>query len=131
MTRLRAMIASKLRHTGTGQHSRLQCRSFRPKGGYMPGYITLYKFTQQGASHIKELPQRIADAKALAEQMGGRNIGVWLTFGEYDLIAVGEGPDDVTVAAFTAILANQGNTTSLTMRAFSEDEIGQIISRLP
>ena len=97
----------------------------------MPGYITLYKLSQQGASHIKELPQRIAEAKALAEQMGGRNIGVWLTFGEYDLVAVGEAPDDVTVTAFTAILANQGNTTSLTMRAFSEDEIGQIISRLP
>ncbi len=97
----------------------------------MPGYITLYKFTQQGASQIKELPQRIADAKAAAEKMGGRAIGVWLTFGEYDLVAVGEAPDDITAAVFAAALGSQGNATSVTMRAFSEDELGQIISRLP
>ncbi len=97
----------------------------------MPGYITLYKFTEQGGSKIKDLQKRIADSKALLEKMGGRAIGVWLTFGEYDLVAIGEAPDDLTAAAFTAAVATQGNATSITMRAFSEDEIGQIISRLP
>ncbi len=97
----------------------------------MPGYITMFKFTQQGAAHIKDLPQRIADGKALAEKMGGRTIGVWLTFGEYDVVTVGEWPDDLTLGAFIAAWSSVGTSTTTTMRAFSEDEIGQIVSRLP
>ncbi len=97
----------------------------------MPGYITLFKFTDQGAKTVKDVPQRIADGKALAEKMGGRTIGVWLTFGEYDLLAVGEWPDDLALAAFTAALSGGGTSRTLTMRAFSEDEIAQIIGRLP
>ncbi len=97
----------------------------------MPGYVTLYKFTQKGLRNIKDLPQRIAQAKAVAEQMGGRAIGVWMLLGEYDLIAIGEAPDDLTAAAFAAANGALGNATSLTMRAFSEDEIKQILSKLP
>ncbi len=96
----------------------------------MPGYITLFKFTGQGAQDVKNLPQRIANAKALAERLGGRTIGVWLTFGEYDMVAVGEGPDDISAATFAAALGAAGNVKTMTMRAFSEDEIGEIVKRL-
>ncbi len=97
----------------------------------MPGYITLFKFTDRGAKTIKDVSQRIADAKALAEKMGGRTIGVWLTFGEYDVVTVGEWPDDLTLGAFIAAWSSVGTSTTTTMRAFSEDEIGQIMGRLP
>ncbi len=97
----------------------------------MPGYITLMKFTQQGASRMNDLQQRIADTKATAEKMGGRTIGVWLTFGEYDLVAVGDWPDDITLAAYIGTMTRGGGVTTLTMRAFSEDEMGEIARRIP
>ncbi|MCL4534858.1 MAG: GYD domain-containing protein [Bacteroidetes bacterium] len=42
-----------------------------------------------------------------------------------------DAPDDQTVAVGVLRQASQGNLTTQTMRAFSEDEFAQIVSRLP
>ena len=97
----------------------------------MAGYIGLLKFTQQGIANRKELPDRVKRSKALAEQMGIRPVGVWMTMGSYDMLIIGDAPDDQTVAAFALALAGAGNVTTETVRAFSEEEISQIVSRLP
>ncbi|MCL4533718.1 MAG: GYD domain-containing protein [Bacteroidetes bacterium] len=97
----------------------------------MPGYIGLYKYTQQGLANIKSSPERIKQAKALAEKMGCKVVGVWVTMGEYDMVAVGDWPDDQSAAAFALAVASQGNVTTQTMRALSEDEFAQVVGRLP
>lgn len=97
----------------------------------MPGYIGLYKFTQQGLANIKESPQRIKDAKALAEHLGIKVIGVWVTMGKYDLVSVADAPNDEAVAIFALKLAGAGNVTTQTMRALSEDEFADVVSKLP
>ena len=97
----------------------------------MPGYIGLYKFTQQGLANIKESPQRIKDAKALAEKLGITVIGVWVTMGDYDLISVADAPNDEAVAIFALALAGAGNVTTQTMRALSEDEFADVVGKLP
>lgn len=97
----------------------------------MPGYIGLYKFTQQGLADIKGASERINQAKAVAEKMGIRVVGVWVTMGEYDMVAVGDAPDDQTIAAFALGLATLGNVTTQTLRALSEEEFAQVVSRLP
>lgn len=95
------------------------------------GYITLVKFTSQGAANIKESPKRIAEGKALAEKLGIKTVGVWATMGEYDMVLIGDAPDDLTVATFSIALSSLGNVTTQTMRALSEQEFGQVLSRLP
>ncbi len=97
----------------------------------MPGYITLMKYTPQGLANIKASPERIKQAKAAAERMGIRVVGVWVTMGEYDLVTIGDAPDDQTQAAFNLALAKLGNVATQTMRALSEDEFAQVVSKLP
>ena len=97
----------------------------------MPGYIGLYKFTQQGLADIKASPERIKQAKAFAEKMGIRVVGVWVTMGEYDLVSIGDAPDDQTVAIYALSLAKLGNVTTQFMRALSEEEFAQVVSKLP
>ncbi len=97
----------------------------------MPGYITLMKYTKQGLADIKESPERIKQAKAAAEKMGIRVVGVWVTMGEYDLVTIGDAPNDQTIAAFSLALAKLGNVTTQTMRALSEDEFAQVVGKLP
>lgn len=97
----------------------------------MAGYIILMKFTQQGITTIKESPKRIEAAKALAEKLGIRVVGVWVTLGEYDLVAIGDAPDDHTAGLFAIALGSQGNVSTQTMRAFSEEEFKAIVSKLP
>ena len=97
----------------------------------MPGYIGLFKFTPQGIANVKSMPETIRQGKVLAERMGIRPVGVWVTLGEYDMVVVGDAPNDQTVAAFALALAGQGNVTTQTLRAFSEEEFAQIVGRLP
>jgi uncharacterized protein with GYD domain len=97
----------------------------------MAGYITLYKWTQQGITNVKEAPNRIKQAKETAEKTGGRVVVVWVTLGQYDLVAVVDVPDDQTLAAGVLGQAMQGYASTQTMRAFSEEEFAQIVSKLP
>lgn len=97
----------------------------------MSAYVFLYKYTQQGLANIKESPERIKQAKIAVEKAGGRIIGVWVTMGEYDLVAISEWPDDQLAAAFLLAQGSQGNVTSQTLRAFSEDEFAKIVAKVP
>ncbi len=96
----------------------------------MPTYITLWKFTQKGRANVQESPNRVRAAKAMLEKKGGQVLGVWYTLGEYDLVTVSEGPDDQTATLVTLGITRQGNVTSLTLRAFTEQEFTQIVGEL-
>jgi uncharacterized protein with GYD domain len=97
----------------------------------MQGYVTLFKWTNKAVADFKGSPERTKLNKAAAEKMGCRVIGIWVTEGEYDLVAVWEAPDDQTAAAFALTVASKGYVTSQTMRAFSEEEFAQIVAKLP
>jgi uncharacterized protein with GYD domain len=97
----------------------------------MPTYIVLYKYTQQGLANIKSAPERLKQAKARAEKTGGKFIGTWATMGEYDRVSVVEWPDDQSAAAGVLATGSQGNGTTLTMRAFNEEEFTQIVGKIP
>ncbi len=97
----------------------------------MPGYIVLQKFTQKGLSSIKDMPASVKQSRANAEQAGFKIVGVWLTMGEYDMAIVVDAPDDQAIAAGVLRLARDGYATSVTMRAFSEDEFAQVVGKLP
>ena len=97
----------------------------------MPAYITLYKYTQQGLANIKGAPDRAKMAREILAKQGLRMIGIWWTLGEYDLVGVFEAPDDQAIAAAALAFAGQGNYTTRTMRAFSEEEFAQVVAKLP
>ena len=98
----------------------------------MPGYVILHKFTQQGAAKmVKSLPERIKHATEDAKKLGARVIGTWVTMGQYDMVAVVEAPDDTTMALIALKVGMEGNVTTQTLRAFSEDEFAKIAAKLP
>ena len=88
----------------------------------MPTYISLLRFTQEGAKNIKESPARLEGAKKLFQSMGGELKEWYLTMGQYDAIVVSEGPDDETAAKLLLMIGAQGNIQTETFRAFTEDE---------
>ncbi len=96
----------------------------------MATYITLVNYTDQGIRTAKEAPQRIDAAKALIESMGGRFVAYYLTLGQFDAVAIGEAPDDETVAKFVLKIAGAGNVRTTTMRAFDEAEATRIFQSL-
>lgn len=97
----------------------------------MSAYIALVNFTEQGVKDVKQTVNRARAAKQAAQAAGGRFIGVWWTLGPYDLVAIIEAPDDETATRLILATAMQGNVRTLTMRAFSEDEMEHIVQGLP
>ena len=96
----------------------------------MPTYVTLLKWTQQGAAKVKESPKRLDAGRKAFHKLGVEIKDTYLTMGRYDLVCVIEGPDDETVARALLSLGSQGNIQSETLKAFSEDEYRKIMRSL-
>ncbi len=97
----------------------------------MTAYITLVNFTDQGIRNVKGTVDRAAALKKTAQAAGVNVIGVWYTLGQYDLVLVAEGPDDETLMRPLLTMGMQGNVRTMSMRAFSEEEMARIVKSLP
>ena len=97
----------------------------------MAKYVLLSRFTQQGAQNIKDGPARLEAVKETLQGLGAELKDFYLTLGEYDAVVVVEAPDDATVATASLAIGSLGNVRIETLRAFTEDEYGQIVSTLP
>jgi uncharacterized protein with GYD domain len=68
----------------------------------MPLYMTQFAYTPQAWSALAKNPaDRRAGINAAAEKVGGKLVGLYYTFGDYDGIVLFEAPDD---AAATGLL---------------------------
>lgn len=66
----------------------------------MPLYMTQFSYTPEAWAALAKNPEdRSAPVKALFEKQGGRLIGMWYCFGEYDGVIISEGTDNVTQMA--------------------------------
>ncbi len=97
----------------------------------MARYVLLSRFTQQGAQNIKDGPARLEAVKETLQGLGAELKDFYLTLGEYDAVVVVEAPDDETVATASLAIGSLDNVRIETLRAFTEDEYGQIVSTLP
>ena len=97
----------------------------------MPTYISLIRWTEQGARNAKDALSRREQTLAAVEKAGGRIVGAWWMMGAYDAVIVTEFPDDETVSAVVIGAGMAGNTRSETMRAFTAEEMQRILQKLP
>lgn len=97
----------------------------------MPTYITLMKLTDQGIKDVKNAPRNIEEAIKDLEAMGGRLISFYCTMGEYDYVAITEGPSDAVTMAILLCMGAQGNVRTTTLKAFTKDEFAEMVKKLP
>src|SRR6516225_3677978 len=83
-------------------------------------HIMLANFTDQGIRNIKDTAKRADAFKELAEFMGASVKDIYWTLGQYDVIALIEAPDEMTVTALELALGKSGNLRTQTLRAFSQ-----------
>ncbi len=96
----------------------------------MQHYIALGKWTEQGIRNIKDSPKRAEAARSMAQKLGGK-LQVYLTLGEYDLVAILEMPSDEAYNKFALWLGSQGNVRTRSLKAWTPEETGKMISELP
>ena len=96
----------------------------------MPKYVLLINWTEQGIASVKETVNRYEAAKQLVESKGGTFDAIFWTQNPYDLVTVTKVPDEETGTAINLQLGATGNLRTLTMRAFSEDEMKGIVAKM-
>lgn len=96
----------------------------------MPTYVLLTTFTQQGVENIRDSPERTEHAKEMVESLGGTWREFFVTMGRYDGVIIADFPDDTTAAQAVLTLAESGNVTTETLRAFTLDEFRDIVEAM-
>jgi uncharacterized protein with GYD domain len=96
----------------------------------MPHYIVLGNWTDQGITNVRETIQR-AEATSVYEQKYGFSLAqIYWTVGPYDIVAIGEAPDDESATVFSLEVGSAGNLRTTTMRAYDQGEMLEIIEKL-
>ncbi len=95
----------------------------------MPHYVVLYRFTEQGRKNVKDTVRRAAEVRKRNEERGFKVLGHYWTTGRYDLVTVVDAPSEEAMAAGLMGIAEAGNVSSETMRAFTDAEMEQIFAK--
>jgi uncharacterized protein with GYD domain len=97
----------------------------------MATYISLVKLTDQGRRNFKQTPQTVRQVMEQAGQQGVTFQGWYLTMGPYDAVAIVEAPSDEAIAMGVLTELMRGEIETLTMRAFTLDEVEGLVNQLP
>ena len=75
----------------------------------MPKYLVQTAYTSESWATMTNAPQdRLEAVRPAIEGLGGKLEIGFLAFGEYDLVAVADFPDNVSAAAFSMSVAAKG-----------------------
>ena len=80
----------------------------------MPIYITQGRYSRDAIKGMLVKPEDRADPlKRVLAKVGGKLIGYYLTFGEYDFLSIAEVPNDIQMAAVLLAAGSSGGVTDL------------------
>ncbi len=76
----------------------------------MPSYLVQVSYTAEALSAlIAKTQDRSTVVRKVIENLGGKFVGSWLSFGDYDLVMLIEMPNNVTAAALALAAAAGGS----------------------
>jgi len=96
----------------------------------MATYVTLYNFTEKGVREIKETLKRVEANKNVAKQFGATIKEVLWLQGQYDVLVITEGADEIAMNALGLNVLKAGNVHGQTMRAFTAAEMAKILEKV-
>jgi uncharacterized protein with GYD domain len=98
--------------------------------GYMPTYVVLVNWTDQGIRSVKQTIERTDSGAELAEKHGLKFEQAYWTVGPYDMVAIFTAPDDEAMSAHLLEIGSLGNVRTTALRAYGEEEMSGILQRL-
>lgn len=95
----------------------------------MARYISLLRFTEQGAKNLKKSTARAHAFDKLAVKAGVKVEGQYWTIGEYDGVLILSADSERKVLHLLTALASLGNVRTATMQAFSDKDFDAIAGK--
>jgi len=93
-------------------------------------YVVLVNFTDQGIRNAKDTLKRADAFKEMAKKFGVTVREMFWTQGLHDIVVITEAPDEASGTALNMSLCALGNVRTQTLRAFSANEMKQIIAKM-
>ncbi len=79
----------------------------------MAYYLIQASYTAQSVAAMIKSPQdRAAAVQPMIERAGGKLHGLWFAFGEFDIVAIAEMPDNVSATAISMAIGASGGMAS-------------------
>jgi uncharacterized protein with GYD domain len=87
-------------------------------------YMVQFAYTTEALATMAKNPQdRSVPVRELVQKSGGRMIGFYFCFGEYDGVALFEAPDDATATAIALVAVSPGHLKAYkTTKLFTVEE---------
>ena len=80
----------------------------------MPVYLGRFSYTADAMKTLMAQPQdRSAAAREVAESLGGKLLGFWYAFGEFDGVFLMEAPDNASAAALAMAVGGGGGLSEV------------------
>jgi uncharacterized protein with GYD domain len=95
----------------------------------MQTYVALVNWTAEGIADFRNSVDRYEEAVQQFAEFDVRFLDHYWTLGEHDMVAVVEAPDDESLAAGVLRAGAGGRIRTRTMRAFSRDEMREVIDK--
>jgi uncharacterized protein with GYD domain len=80
-------------------------------------YITVWKYTRDGLIDIRHTPERFEAVKEIYRKNGGRLIEAYGLVGAWDVMTIGELPDEHALTTAVLQICAKGRVTAQTMTA--------------
>ena len=93
----------------------------------MARYISLLRFTEQGAKNLKKSTNRAHAFDKLAAKAGVKVEGQYWTMGSFDGVLVLSANSEKKILHLLADLAALGNVRTQTMQAFVDTEFDEVV----
>src|ERR1044072_8972733 len=96
----------------------------------MSFYIILWNYTEQGIKNVKDSPKRVSIYKSMLENIGSKLIETYYTFGKFDGVSIVEAPNDEALMSCLLSIGSQGNTRTVTLKAFTYEDATKIMENI-
>jgi uncharacterized protein with GYD domain len=95
----------------------------------MPKYLLQVSYTTEGAKGLLKDggSKRRSAARTLVESVGGKLDALYYAFGDTDVFAIADMPDNAAAAAASFVLAASGAVTTKTTVLLTPEEIDQAV----
>ena len=93
-------------------------------------YLSKFRYTPEAWKGLLANPvDRVEAVRKVTEARGGRLVGYWFAFGEYDGYVISEMPDNVTVASVAVEVAASGTVQIETVVLLTPEEMAVALQR--
>ncbi len=94
----------------------------------MPYYVVLVNLLEGGRKDLQEGAKGRTQVMEQLQKAGGRSVGGYLTFGEYDAVEIVEAPSDEVMLRI-AMMAPPGQVRTTTLKAFPFDQAQKLLKK--